>query len=307
MITRFFSTSKPIHLVIISVLVFVLFLILRLNNDPLNLEFNELLKTVIIGGLLIFSLSLFGFFVTKNHLTERNSYKLVFFFLFLSIIPATLTSNKIIIANFLILLAIRRIISLRSKINIKKKLFDAAFWIALATLFYFWSFLFFALILAALLLFSIESTKNWIIPFLGLLTVAILLISYSIISNNSYGEPTLIIDAISYDYTPYNNMKFIVAVTIIVSLGIWATFFYLNSLKDKPKNHRAAHFLVVLSCFIAMVIVVVSPDKTGKEFLFLFAPLAIIMANYIQIVKDKWFAEAFVWLLILTPVSLLFL
>jgi hypothetical protein len=48
---------------------------------------------------------------------------------------------------------------------------------------------------------------------------------------------------------------------------------------------------------------VLAPNKNGSEFLFIFAPLAIIITNYIESIKETWFAEVFVWLLIITPIG----
>jgi len=307
MITRFFSTSKPIHLVLISIVVALLFIIARFETLFENFNLVEGFKHILILGLLIFSIIVLAFFVTKNNLTKRNSYKIIFYTLFLAALPSTMLFNDVIIANLFVMLALRRIISLRTNANVKKKLFDAAFWIGIATLFYFWAFLFFPLILAALFLFSISSAKNWIIPFLGLLTVMILVVGYSIIMQNSVGNIFEYIAGISYDFTSYNKLSFIVAITIILSMGIWALFFYIKTFKDKAKNYRAAHFLVLLSALLAMLIVVVTPVKNGSEFIFLFAPLSIIMSNYIQVVNDRWFGEAFFWLLIATPIGILFL
>lgn len=307
MITRFFSTSKPIHLVIILVLTVLLFFGVRFNNLMSNLSTIEIGKSTVVCLLLIFTIVILAFFVTKNNLTLANGYKILFYFLFLSALPSTVLFNDILISNFFVLLALRRIISLRSKLRVKKKLLDAAFWIGIASLFYFWSFLFFGLILAALFLYSIESLKNWVIPFLGLITVVIITVCASLIFNDSFGNPAEYIDGLGYDFTAYNDLKYIVPCTILLSLGLWSLFFYAQSLKDKPKVFRASHILVLLTAFIALVIIVVTPNKNGGEFIFLFTPLAIIMSNYIQGVSDRWFAEAFVWILVLTPLSLLIL
>lgn len=307
MITRFFSTSKPIHLVLISVIVTLLFVAVRFEEIFTAFNLVDASKHLFTLLVLVFSIIVLAFFVTKNNLTKRNSYKIVFYTLLLATLPSTLLFDEVIIANLFIMLALRRIISLRTNTNVKKKLFDAAFWISIAALFYFWSFLFFALILAALFLFSIGNIKNWVIPFLGCLTVAILIVSYTILMENSFGDLYEWIDGVSNDFTSYNKLSYIIAITIILSMGTWALFFYLKTLNDKPKNYRAAHFLVLLSGLLAMVIVVITPDKNGSEFIFLFAPLSIIMSNYIQIVNDSWFGEAFIWLLILTPIATLFL
>jgi len=307
MITRFFSTSRPAHLIIISAFVFVLFFVVRAESVFEEFQLLKLIRALLTVLILIFSISLLAFFVTKNNLTKRNSYKIMFFALFFAVLPQTLLNDNIIVANLFVLLALRRIISLRTNKNLIKKLFDAGFWIAIASLFYFWAFLFFGLILSALFLFTIANTRNLILPFLGLLTVVVLVVCYSIIVNDTFGNVIVFVDGISYDFSAYNHLKFIIPITVLTSLGIWSSFFYLKTFKDKPKNYRAAHFLVLLCTLIAVMIVVVSPLKTGSEFMFLFAPLAIIMSNYIQIAQEKWFAEVFVWMLIITPITLLFL
>jgi hypothetical protein len=51
--------------------------------------------------------------------------------------------------------------------------------------------------------------------------------------------------------------------------------------------------------------ILVAPNKNGSEFIFMFAPLAVIMTNYIESIKEEWFAELFIWILILTPFSYL--
>jgi hypothetical protein len=35
----------------------------------------------------------------------------------------------------------------------------------------------------------------------------------------------------------------------------------------------------------------------------MFAPLAIITTNYIESIKETWFAEVFVWLIVITAIA----
>jgi hypothetical protein len=58
---------------------------------------------------------------------------------------------------------------------------------------------------------------------------------------------------------------------------------------------------VLLAALIAIAILVIVPQKSGAEFLFLFAPLSIIMANYMEIISEKWFKEILIWMLMLVP------
>lgn len=306
MIARFFSTSKPIHLVLVTLFAAVLFSVTRYSalSDSFSLK---LMSIELLMFLVVFiSISVFSFFVSKNHLTLRNSYKILFFVLFIALVPITLKNNNVLWANLFVLIAIRRVFSLKTNIRVKKKLFDAAFWITIAALFYFWSILFFALIFTALLLFSNVQIKNWIIPLIGFLCVVIILLSYFSITANSFEGIFDFVHPIDFDFSPYNTIDFIIGITILLSLALWATFFYIKSFTDKQKQMISSHVLVLYLTLIATIVILISPNKDGSEFIFLFAPFSIIMANFIESNSEQWFSEVFIWLLLLTPVIKLF-
>jgi len=302
MITRFFSTSKPIHLVLASFIALGLFLIVRLGYYSEGISTTQILKELLLYGITLLSIFVLSFFVNKNNLTQQNSFKILFFILFIACVPETIQHGNIIISNVFILFAIRRIISLRSNLKIKKKLFDAAFWIALASLFYFWAILFLILIFAALIFYSIGQLNNWIIPFTGILTVALILVSYYIVTENTFGDILMYIDTVGFDFSSYNKPSLIISITIILSLGLWALFFYIRKLQDKSRAYRPSFILILVALIIGSTIVVLTPIKNGGEFIFMFAPLAIILTNYIESIKETWFAEVFVWLIVITPI-----
>ena len=220
------------------------------------------------------------------------------FGLFVAVLPETLLNSKLLIANLFILLALRRIISLRSGKDTKKKLFDAAFWISLATLLFFWASLFYILIFLALLLHSIVDVKNWIIPMVGILCVAIITASYMIVTGVDF-EPYLqgFFD-VSFDFTPLNSKRIIIATTILLSYGVWASFYFMRNIKHQLKTYKPSFILVIMSSLIALLIILVSPYKDGSEFIFLFAPLSIMMSNYLEIIPEKWFKESLIIVLI---------
>jgi len=303
MITRFFSTSKPIHLVLVSFFVLGLFLVVRLGYYSEGINATQILKELVLYSITLLSIFVLSFFVNKNNLTKQNSFKILFFSLFLACIPETIQHGNIIISNVFILFAIRRIISLRSNLNIKKKLFDAAFWITLASLFYFWAILFLILVFAALIFYSIGQVNNWIIPFIGIITVILIVVSYYIVTENSYGDIFMYLDDFGFDFSNYNKSSLIISITIILSLGLWALFFYTRKLQDKSRAYRPSFILILIALIIGTAIVILAPSKNGSEFVFLFAPLAIIMTNYIESIKETWFAEVFVWLLVITPIA----
>ncbi len=307
MITRFFKTSKPIHIVIIAVFTLIVFSITSLGNINEGLSFGTVIKALSKYSIVLISILTLSFLVKKNKLTKNNNYDILIYGLLLAILPITMQVTNILLANFFILLALRRIISLRSNINVKKKLFDAAFWIAIATLFHFWVILFFVLIIAALLLYSIAHFKNWIIPFIGVIVVMLITTSYFVIVYGSFEELFNYLETISIDFSINNFKTLTFGIWVVGALGIWALIFYSINLRQKQKAYRPMYILILIAFLIGLAVIFISPNKDGSEFLFTFPVLAIIMANYLESVKKPWLAELYVWFLIFTPITLLML
>lgn len=307
MITSIFSKSKPINFVIVFFVMLLAFISARIGitKEPITLLF--VLKQLVLLFTCCFSLLLLNFIVSKNSLTKLNNYEILLFSLFLLLIPATTLNANILFSNFFVLLGLRRIMSLRSHKSEKTKLFDAAFWIAIAALFYFWAILFFVLILLALALYSDNDIRHWIIPFVGVATVFIISIGASIIVHNNYFETLNISTAYSYDFSGFNSLQFIVAITLLLSFGVWSSVFYLQNIKKQKKAYRTSFKIVILAGVVAFFIVFQVPNKTGSEFLFLFAPLSIIITNYIETINEKWFKEVFLYILLVAPITLLVL
>ena len=307
MITNFFNTSKPIHFVIIGVFKFIVFFLSGIGSIDNEISFTLILNELGKYAVVLSSIFVLDFLVNKNKLSKKNGYEILIYSLLLAILPITMQISNVLLANFFILLALRRIISLRSHLKVKKKLFDAAFWIAIASLFYFWAILFFALIIAALIFYAIGHFKNWIIPFVGVLVVIIIATGYAIVFRDDIGLLQNFLDVVNVNFEDYNTTVTILALTIIGLLSIWALFFFMVNLKQKPKAYRPSYILVIIAFLIALAIVVVTPNKNGSEFLFVFPAITIIISNYLEVIQKRWLAELYMWLLILTPAFLLML
>ncbi|MCK8481804.1 DUF6427 family protein [Psychroserpens algicola] len=307
MISNFFSKSKPIHYIVVSIILLVVFVLSKLNTFSEGIDIYLISKQTGLFLVCLFSVFVFDFLVTRNSLTKKNSYNIVLYVLFFAMLPQAILNSEIIFANLFVLLALRRLISLRTQKDIKKKLFDASFWIAVATLFYFWSWVFFALIFIALLTYGITDIKNYIIPLIGIATVGVITICYLIIFNVDILDFAHSLFDYSLDYTTLNSKQVIVASTLLLSFGLWALFYYIKNIKSQMKSYRPSFKLIIITAVLALLIVVFAPSKNGSEFIFLFAPLSIIMTNYLEVISENWFKETLLWTIILTPIALLML
>ena len=305
MITSVFKNSKPINSILVIVFVTLVFIVSNyfVSRAELQSYGTDALKYLVS----IFSLFVLDFIISKNKLTKKNNYAIMTFGLLFSVFPEVFLELDQMISNLFIMLALRRLISLHSKLSVKKKLFDAGFWIGMASFFETWALLFFLIIIVALIYHWQNDFKNLLVPFLGLATIWIIYISYCIVVYGVFLLPGIFKLYASLDFTPYNNPENILTLTIVASIYIWMTAFYFKALGEKNKKVRPSFFLIVWSSVIALLLAVISPIKNGSEFIFLLAPFSIIMANYLEITSERWFKELFVSLLIITPIIRLFL
>lgn len=307
MISSFFGKSKPINIVIVSILLAGVFLLVNFNTLLAEVNFYTVLR--FIGFLLttVFTVFIIDFIIGKNNLTQKNSFTIVLFSLFVAIIPHSLNNINVIVANVFVLLAVRRIISLKSNLDVKRKLFDAAFWTALATLTYFWAIIFFVLVVVALIYYWQNDFKNVMVAIIGLLVVAILFICFNIVVYDTYVPESYGIEALSFDFSPLNSIEIVVGASILFALFLWTLLFYLKAIQEKTKKQKAGRIIVMVYAILAMMLIIIAPNKTGGEFLFLSFPLAVITTNYLEKMEDHWFKEALLILLTSAPLLLLVL
>jgi len=306
MIARIFNKSKPINFLIAFSIVLIAFVSAQFKVFQMEFKPDHVLSQIANFSLCLLSIALLNFIVSKNNLTQNSSYKILLFSLFFAMIPFAMNNTNILISNVFVLLALRRIISLKSLLKVKKKLLDASVLIAIASFFHFWSILFILLVFASLVFYSENKIKNWIIPIVGLSTVALIFVAYHIVRYDTYGDLMTYIDGVDFNYENYNSLKMIISITVLLSFGIWALFFYIKSINKKLKSFRPSYIIIMIMAIISLFVGVMTPDKDGSEIIFIFAPLAIIITNYIEVIEEKWFKEIFIAILILIPVSFQF-
>ena len=170
MIANFFNQTRPINFLLLSILVFIIYLVALVNVNSEALDFFFFVKNSFFLVLAIMTVFVINFIIRKNALTEDNSYAILFYILLVSYFPNSFVNEGIFISNFILLLAFRRIYSLRSSIQTKEKIFDSAFWIGIATLFYVWSLFYLVLVYAAIFIFRKIDWRNFIIPLVGVFT-----------------------------------------------------------------------------------------------------------------------------------------
>ncbi len=298
MIASFFSKSKPINF--LSIALIVVFAVVFENFESISYATFGVLALKIFVAL--FTVFLLDFVVSKNQLSKKNNYAILFFGLTVLIFPQVTKHLNYLIANLFVLFALRRLLSLRSQHSLKKKFFDTAFWITLAYLLLPWASVFYAVIIVALLYYWQSDFKNIAVCIFGILTVVVLTMCFNILKSDAYWPNINFQLSYSFDFSDYNTTSAIIAFTAYFSLCIWSLFFYIKSVLDKNRKERTTHILVIFMSLLAFILAIMIGNKTGNEFLFLLAPFSIIIANYFETIKENWFKELLVALLLVLPV-----
>ena len=301
MLTSFFSKSKPVNFLAV-IIVMALFYVFA-NYEVLFTGFNVSLIAKKTGILVCFIIGVWvlDFIARKNELTQRSAFKIVLFAVFSVSFLSILRDNQVIVANLCVLMALRRIISLKSHKEIQKKIFDATFWICIASLFYFWSILFLVVVYCGILVYTANYFKNWLIPPVAFFGVFLLVTAFHIVFYDDFYSFQAWFQESSFDFQPYNDPDLLIPLSIILALSVWTITYYIGLLKKASINSRPTYTLVLLTLLVSVAIAVFSPVKNGSEFIFFFVPLSIIASNYFESKQEKIFKEILLLGLILMP------
>lgn len=307
MISTVFGRTKPINFIFIILFTFLFFF--GVHIFILNTQINAytLLKLLGSFSLILFSVFLTNFISKKNGLTKGNTYAILLFVLSLSFSPYTFSNVSIIISNVFIFLALRRIISLKTYHHIKLKLFDASLWICVATIFYEWAILFFFLVFVAILHYGLKDLRNWFIPMIAIFIVVTFVITFYYLTNRVNELPEILNFRVELNIDKYTDLKYLIPLLFTLLAGFLAIFSYFANIKVKLSEEQSSILLIIVAFFISLFIVLLSDNENTSEFIFMAFPLAILVANYIEVIEKKWLKEFLLWLFLLLPFFILML
>jgi hypothetical protein len=250
-----------------------------------------LLKKGLAFLVVLASIFLTSFIGKRNGLTKDSSYTAIIFLLLLLFFPSILNNLNILLANFFILLALRRLISLQSMKASKEKIFDASLWIILASLFHFWCILFLILAFISIIFHVSRDYTNWVLPFIAFFTVAIFFTFFtSIFGINTVvylQKSTQISLAIDYFTNSTQNL----ALSIYVSVALFFVFSMFITLSHRPSILQTSYKKIVASFFIGVMVFLLSANKSSDLLLLTTAPLAILASAHIEYSQTKFKQE----------------
>ena len=298
MITSVFKKSTPFNFSLVVILMLVFFFLSQIQDLTWTKSTIYILQRVGLFLVLFATVFLNSFISKKNGLSRDSTYTAFFTFLYLIFFPGLFNNPNLILANFFVLLAIRRLVSLQTLKESKEKLFDASLWIFIAALFQFWSILYILLVFISVIFHVSRDYRNWVIPFIALFAVSILFVAVSLIfdvhSIRFLQESSQIDLSLDYFSNNYQNAAF----AIYTTTALFFVVSMFSSLSSRPLVLLSSYKKVIASFFIGILVFVLSAHKSNETLVFTFAPLSIMTTAHIEISQPKLKEEIVLFVLI---------
>jgi hypothetical protein len=291
MITSIFKKSTILNYSLIVVLLIVFF-VLYLTNGTVQVSTSlGLLGVSKLIVLLLASFFLVNFMVKKNGLTKNSCYTVLFFLLFLMLFPHLFIDTHLMWANFFLLLAMRRMISLQTLKAPKEKIFDASMWIFIASLFHFWCILFIFIVYLSILFHVSRDYRNWLLPFIAFIVVAVLFGLTSMVYDPKWIPQVLSQTQVDFEwqYLPYSYQN--MALILYSIIGVYFLLTAVFSLTNRPLILQASYKKMIVAFLIGGLLFMMSPDKNSSLLLFSFMPLAVMGTNNIEYSHNTMYQE----------------
>lgn len=288
MITSLFRKSTPINYTLVVILLLFCFFMSQLQDsnwaNSLGIKMTNL--SILIGMLFVVN-----FIVKKNGLTKNSSYTILFYLLLLLFFPSLFSDFKLLAANFFLIIAMRRLISLQSLKAPKEKVFDASLWIFVASLFHFWCILFILLVFISIIFHVSRDYRNWLLPFVAFFTIATIFVLSAMIFDITWISHFLEQRKMNFQLDYFTNNFQNIALSIYVVTALYFVFSMIFSVTNKPLILQASFKKMIFAFFIGIVVFLISPEKNSTILVFTFMPLSVMATSNIEYSQSKMYQE----------------
>jgi hypothetical protein len=296
MIASLFRKSTPFNYTVLIAMVSIFYLAFELLGSAKPNDLQSLVEKVFLFGLVFSSLFVINFIVKKNAMSRDNSYAILFYFLFSLFFPQAFDNFNLVVSNFFILLALRRLISLQSLKAPKEKIFDASLWIFFASMFHFWSILFIIVVFVSIVFHVSRDYRNWILPIIALIASVVIFFLFSLIfdpSRIAFIFRNVNVD-LSIDYFTEKSQN--IALSLFAPVVVYYVSLTLMTLSGRPLILQSSYKKVISAFAIGVVIFVISPFKSNEVLIYTFAPLAIMASTIVETTSGELKRELMVGL-----------
>ncbi|WP_405370137.1 hypothetical protein [Nonlabens sp. Asnod2-A12] len=296
MLSSFFKTSKPIHYIITFLMVAIMVGYFVIDHPFLGWKY------IWISVLAMASIAIFQFITLKNELTHNNSFSLWIYSCLLVIGLVYFSDMQIFIAYNCILLALRRLLSMRTRRGLVRKIFDASLWVSLATVFHSWSALFFIVIFLSIVIYAFKNINYWTLPFIAIACVSILTFTLDQYIGTNFFLRIFNKFDLSFYYINFEIDVLFAVSSIVSSLGLIMSIALLFGFPKISISARSRFSVLGFSGICGFLFFVMNGSA-----LLLIPLLSIFIARMVQETENKIVKESLLWIPFITMVVLFIL
>lgn len=301
MISNIFGKTKPINFIIVFAFLFVIYGLSHFFLFDKAYSSQELVIQLLLIAVLLFSIFIIDFIIKRNKLTAPNSFAILFYALLITVFPETITDYNAIVCSFFLLLATRRLISLRSLKEIKLKVFDATLWILVSSLFYEWALLYLFLVFAAIYIYEPKNIRNWLVPFAGVFTFFMITYCILVLANSTdflWAHYQFEVDFNAAYFANWSNSS---KLAIYVLISVIAGIFAFLRLGKSGLGQLVTMRLIGFSFVIGLGVKFLSTSPNLFPIMLTFFPATIFISNYVEAIKKSNIKEIVLIVSVVVP------
>lgn len=289
-ISSLFGKTRPVNYILSLSFLFVFFLLAHTGFSGSWPQAEKLPEKGLSLGALLFSVLAVNFIVQRNQLTATHAFALLFYVLFAVLFPETLVDPGVLFAAFFLLLAERRLISLKSMKDVKSKVFDGALWILVSSLFINWMVVFLVLVWLYIYFYEPKNLRLWFIPLAAMGAMGLVGWAGSFL----LGDPEYLLTHYSLSFRLPQAVD---SSGPWIRIGVFLFIAFAAGLASFLRQSRSGHGrltqmrLLALGWLFGIVVLLLTGDRMGSTVMLTFFPAAVFLAKYVESIGRDFFRE----------------
>ncbi|MFD0777696.1 hypothetical protein ACFQZF_03325 [Flavobacterium myungsuense] len=249
MFTSLFRKSTPLNYSIVILGVVLFYFLVQIHFVTNVFTSINAIEKIVLLAIIFGSIFTTNFIVKKNGLSKDSAYTVFFYFLLLLFFPNVWNNKSLLLSNFFILLAIRRLVSLQSLKTPKEKIFDASLWVFVAAMFHFWSIIYIILVFIAILFHAARDYRNWFLPFIAFFTSCSVFVLFALIFDKSWISQLLSDTTVNYKIDYFVKPSQNLALSVYTTIGLYFVLSLLMSMSKRPLMLHTSYKKVLWAFF----------------------------------------------------------
>ena len=308
MLANFLSKSKPINFIGLLIFFFFNFFITVFSSFFTDgFSINVMLKSGILALLFFTIFFIFNFINTRNNLTFDNSYAYFLFIVLVVLLLSDLINYNILVKMTVYLLFLRKIYSLKSNKKTIAKLFDSGFWLGIFFILEPVVILLFILIYLSIYLHNKITIHTLFTPLMGFISPLVIFFTYNFWFDKTEEFTRLFYFDTRFSTELYVKSKYIWVIGTTFFLTVFAMIFKSSKVLSVNNTFRKNWILLITNFFLLILLTILIPQKTESELIYILFPIAIILANGIELIEKKQFKDMILYFFLIGCVCFQFL